>query len=396
MSNTVVSERLVTPQLVRVIGTTFVYFLAVGTLMPVLPRFVEGPLQGGDAAVGIVVGAFALTALLVRPWAGRWGDRRGRRILIVTGATIAAVSIAALAVVDTVVAATGLRLLTGVGEALFFVGATATVVDLSPSGRQGEAMSYFSLGIWAAVAVGPIVGELTLSDTHFGRVWVVTAGLAALAAILGLTLPRGHSDQRPAHRPLFHRDAIRPGLILLASVWGLAGFTAFVPLHALDTGLSGSSGVFLLYGAIMVAIRSFGAKIPDRLGPSVATRIALVTSAIGMFVMAAVPTAVGLFSGVFVFAVGQALAFPSIMLMAVQRAPAHERGAAVGTVSAALDLAFGLGGLSLGVIADFYGYPAVFAAAAVVAVTGLILMPLRPGKRLSRPVDQVAGEPEGA
>lgn len=396
MSNTTVTERMVTPDLIRVIGATFAYFLAVGALMPVLPLFVEGPLGGGDTAVGAVVGAFALTAVLIRPWAGRWGDRRGRRILIVSGAMVAAVSMAGLVFVDTVLAATLLRLLTGVGEALFFVGATAAVVDLSPEGRQGEGMSYFSLGIWAAVAVGPILGEVVLSGSRFDLVWMVTAALAILAAVLGLTLPETRSGTGRENGPLFDRNAVRPGLILLASIWGLAGFTAFVPLHALEMGMAGSSSVFLLYGAIMVTIRGLGAKIPDKLGPRRATSAALLASAAGLFVMALLPTTVGLYLGVSVFAVGQALAFPAIMLMAVRRAPAERRGAAVGTVSAALDLAFGLGGLSLGLVAESFGYPAVFAAAGLVAVAGMLLLPMRPKPRPRSHLDELAGDATSA
>lgn len=375
MNSTMPSRRVVTPQLLLVVGATFAYFVSVGALMPVLPRYVEGPLQGGDTAVGIVVGAFALTALMVRPWAGRLGDRRGRRMLLVGGASLAALSTLGLIVVDTVIAATLLRLFTGVGEALFFVGAATSVVDLSPAGRQGEAMSYFSLGIWAGVAVGPIIGEWALNGSRFDLVWLVAGGLAAMSALLSLASSGERQGSDPGNQPLFYRGALRPGLILLASIWGLAGFTAFVPLHALDVGMTGSSAVFLLYGVIMVTIRGFGAKIPDRLGPTRATRIALVTSAVGMFAMAFLPSAAGLFAGVAVFAVGQALAFPSVMLMAVNRVPADQRGAAVGTVSAALDVAFGVGGLSLGLIADSSGYPAVFALSALVALAGLLLMP---------------------
>ena len=50
-------------------------FLAIGAVLPVLPRYVHGPLGAGDVAVGVVVGAFAFTAVVGRP------DRRaaGRR-----------------------------------------------------------------------------------------------------------------------------------------------------------------------------------------------------------------------------------------------------------------------------------------------------------------------------
>ena len=106
--------------------------------------------------------------------------------------------------------------------------------------------------------------------------------------------------------------------------------------------------------------------------------------------VALLPTTVGLYLGVSVFAVGQALAFPAIMLMAVRRAPAERRGAAVGTVSAALDLAFGLGGVSLGLVAESFGYPAVFAAAGLVAVAGMLLLPGRPKSRPRSHLDGLA------
>ena len=55
------------------------YFTADGVLLPALPRYVEGPLGAGNVAVGIVVGAFSLSAFFLRPWTGRLSDRHGRR-----------------------------------------------------------------------------------------------------------------------------------------------------------------------------------------------------------------------------------------------------------------------------------------------------------------------------
>src|SRR5687767_4494610 len=68
---------------VLVVASALAYFIGLGILAPVLPRYVEDELNGGGAEVGIVVGAFALTAALLRPAVGRLGDRRGRRVLVV-------------------------------------------------------------------------------------------------------------------------------------------------------------------------------------------------------------------------------------------------------------------------------------------------------------------------
>ncbi len=55
-------------------AVTFCGLLAVGAVLPVLPRYVHGPLGAGDIAVGVVIGSYAITGLLLRPIAGRLAD----------------------------------------------------------------------------------------------------------------------------------------------------------------------------------------------------------------------------------------------------------------------------------------------------------------------------------
>ena len=84
---------LLTPQFAVVMLAAFAYFVALGALIPTVPRFVEDELGGGGVQVGVGVGSLAVTAALLRPWTGRIGDTRGRRVLAVSGATIVGVSI---------------------------------------------------------------------------------------------------------------------------------------------------------------------------------------------------------------------------------------------------------------------------------------------------------------
>ncbi|HYN36702.1 MAG TPA: MFS transporter, partial [Actinomycetota bacterium] len=79
-------QRVLTPLFLLIMLSTLAYFISVGALQPTLPRFVQGPLGGGDVQVGLAVGAFAFSAVLIRPFVGPIGDRRGRRLLIVLGA----------------------------------------------------------------------------------------------------------------------------------------------------------------------------------------------------------------------------------------------------------------------------------------------------------------------
>src|SRR3954467_13537073 len=74
-------EKLITPAFVCITTAAMAYFIAIGVLAPALPRYVEDELGGSGFEVGLAVGAFAVSAALLRPLVGRIGDARGRRVL---------------------------------------------------------------------------------------------------------------------------------------------------------------------------------------------------------------------------------------------------------------------------------------------------------------------------
>ncbi len=369
-------EKVISPVFLLVTFSTFAYFLAVGAIIPILPRFVEGPLSGGSVAVGLSVGAFGLTAVILRPWAGRISDRRGRRLLIMFGGLSVGVCIFGYALTDELWSLTALRLVTGIGEAAFYVGVASVVNDLAPDERRGEALSYFSLALFSGLAVGPIVGETLLEASGFDAVWYTIGTSSVIAGLAGLfvpdTRPPGTEDTR--YNRLLHPAALRPGTILASHIWSLATFSSFVPLYALQLGMSGSRFVFVVHSAIILSIRLFGARLPDVLGPQRAGTAALLSTMTGLGVMALWASPVGLFVATGIFSIGHALAFPAMMTLAVRGAPAAERGAVVGTFTSFFDAAFGIGAISAGTIASVLGYRGAFAGAALVALGGLALL----------------------
>lgn len=351
------------------------YFTADGVLLPALPRYVEGPLGGGDIQVGLVIGTFSLSAFFLRPWAGRVGDRRGRRILMVAGAALFATSVLGYLVATSTPVLAAMRLLTGAGEALFFVGALAANVDLAPPERRGEAFSFASLALYIGIGAGPFLGEAVIARWGFRAAWLTAIGLALVAMALSLRLPslRPEGEVEKRHR-LIHPAGLVPGVVLLAAILGMAGFLAFVPLYALDLGMGGAGLVLGLFSGIVVVIRSLGATIPDRIGAARAMRTALAVSAVGLAVMGTWRAPAGLVVGAVVLAVGVALFTPSLFSAAVEGIPANERGAVMGTTSAFLDLAFGLGPAILGFVAAAVGRPGTFLAGAAVAAAGLVVV----------------------
>ena len=377
--------RLMTPAFLALSAAVLVFFVSGAVFLPVVPRFTVGPLGGDDVAVGIVLGAFAVSSLLMRPFAGRLADRRGRRTALIAGAVITVVASFGHLVADSVPLLVTMRLLLGVGEALFFVAAFAAATDLAPPHRRGEALSLISLSLYLGLAIGPVIGETLLSWFGFAAAWIAASVIALAAIFLSWLAPEtlppeersaDHRDQR-----LLHRKGIEPGLLLLCGVWGMGPFFAFLPLLADQLKLGGAGTFFGIFAIIVVALRLAGARLPDRIGAPRLSGTALVVSAAGMLVAGLVPTFVGLLTGTVIFAVGIAFTFPAIMAMAVIGTPADERGAVVGTAGLFVDAAFGLSPAVLGLLAKSSGYPSTFLVSAVIAGVGAAwLLIRRPGQ----------------
>jgi len=369
-------DRLISPLFALITVAGLAYFLAIGSLLPVLPRYVEDVLDGGGFEVGLVVGAFAVSAALVRPAAGRLGDLVGRRTMAAGGAAIAAVSIVPLGLVKAVWFLVAIRLVTGLGEAGFFIGAATAAQDLAPDDRRGEAASFFSIAIYGGLAFGPTVGEYLYRHQGPGANWAFAAGGCAVASVLSSFVPRdlGRVADPPPRRGILHPAAVLPGSVLLLGLFGFTAFSAFVPLYVDEIGLDDAGPFFLLYGVIVLVVRIAGARLPDRLGPVRTSSIALVAIATGIATVAAVASVAGLWIGTVLLAIGMSLLFPALFTLAVNNAPSDERSHAVGTFSLFFDLSQGLGAPILGIVVTVTGAErSAFVAAAAVAVIGLIV-----------------------
>jgi MFS family permease len=363
-------------------AASLVYFIADGLTLPIYPVFVAGPLAGDDAQLGIVFGAFSVTALLLRPWAGNFADRRGRRPLLIGGAVMLTVAMLGHLAATTVELLIVMRLLLGASEAAFFVAAFTMASDLSEEDRRGEALSLVSLSLYAGIAIGPFIGELVLGQDRFALAWVAAAGLAVAATVVALRVPEtrpqsepGKAAQAPTHRYRFiHPGGIVPGLIVLAGTWGMAGFFVFAKPYGEGLGLSAVAPLFLLYAGIVIAIRAIMPWAPDRFGGRRLGLAALVAIITGLMVMGLVSSPIGLYLGTAVMALGVAFLPPAILTMAQVGVPALERGTLIGTASAFIDLGFGAAPVILGVVARGSGYPMTFLVSAGIGALGLALL----------------------
>lgn len=378
------ANQLITKPFVAVTAVTAAFFVYVGMLVPILPRFIEDELGAGELGVGASVAVFALAAVVMRPFIARLIARVGRRPVIQLGALIAGVAGLATVLVDALVPLLVLRGIAGVGEASLFVAAATLVADLAPADRRAEAASYFSVAVFGGLGVGPIVGEAVVGDQRFPLAFAVAGGAAVLAAVLATAIPdavdaadgAGHDDGERIGilRSLVHPAAVGPGIVLASGISAFAVFSAFLPDHAREVGLAGSGGLFALYSVVCLLLRLLGARLPERLGARTSVTIALTATATAVGLLAAVPEPWALWTAAAMIGVGQAFAYPPLMALTVNRVSERERPAALGSFTMFFDLGSIVGGLALGLVAEQLSKRAAFAGAVVLALFGLWVM----------------------
>jgi predicted MFS family arabinose efflux permease len=364
-------ERLLTAAFIRLTLADVAYFTATGVAIYTLPLWVTGPIGSDKSGAGLAFGAFAVSALILRPVAGRLADTRGRRPLLVGGALISAVGMLGTAYADNLVLVILLRLLLGVAEAAFFVASIATLADLAPPSRMGEATSYNSLGLYLGLAFGPPLAEMLVRTAGFSAAWYGAAALSLIAAVAAAGIKNLRSGVATGGRiRLIYWKAVPPALGFFASVVAMGALFAFGALQANAVGLMPASTPLFVYGLVVVAGRLSLARFLDRLPALMLGAAALVIIAGGLMIMAFWSAPLGMALGAAVFALGVTLSTPAFFFAIFATAQPSERGAASGTASVFLDLAMGGGPMLLGLAAQAGGIPFAFGLAAAVALAG--------------------------
>jgi MFS family permease len=354
-----------------VFAVTFCCLLAVGAVLPVLPRYVRGPLDTGDVAVGVVIGSYAITGLLLRPLAGRLADHRGRKLTVLIGTTLGAAGgfmyLLPLGVPGLVAA----RLVLGAGEGAVFTAGSAWIVDLAPEDRRGRVIGLYGLAVWGALSVGPLIGELLLHASGYTLVWLFAGAMPLAGAAIALRIP---DPYQPAplleheHHPLIAREAVRPGTALALASVGYACVAAFVVLHLDARGVGHGATAFGAFATMVVLTRLFAGDLPDRVGPArVATAAALV-EAVGLATIGLAHSLPVAIAGSLAMGAAFSLLYPSLSLLVVERVPENRRGAALGTFTAFFDAGVGIGAPLTGIAAALSDYQGAFLLSATIAL----------------------------
>src|SRR5919106_1451992 len=379
-----------------IFAVTLLALLSVGSVIPVLPRYVKGPLGEGDFVVGFVVGAFAFTGLAARPLAGHLADHRGRRLAVILGSLLAAVA-GRLFFLPAVPALVLSRFALGAGEGTLFTAGATWVVDLAPPERRGRIVGLYGLAVWTGLSLGPPIGDLLLRIGDYELVWAFATAAPLLGAAIASRLPDPHVPS-PGDEPrtLIARESLRSGLALGLGVVGYAAIAAFIILHLEQQGIGHGTLAFSVFAVTVVVTRLVGGDLPDRIAPVRCAAAAAAIEALGLMVIALSPSLPATLVGACAMGAAFSTLYPSLLLTVVDRVPESRRGSAVGTFTAFFDIGVGLGGPLTGAAVALGGaYSAAFWLAAACASASAVVIATQI-RRASPATTAAAASPAGS
>ncbi len=376
MSQSPVHERLWGRDYVLTLLTTFSFFASVFYLTTPLPEYVDE--IGGEAwEVGLIVGAFAVVPLGLRPYVGRWSDRGGRKRLVRVGLVVMALSVIPMAASEEILVLLALRLVQGIGVSMVPTSAMALIAAIVPPARRGEGVGFFGVAAGAAQMSGPIAGAWFASQWGFGAVFVI-AGVTAAAALLSIHFvdepPTSDKARVGRGGPLLPRRALFPSLVFFATTLAFTAVMIFLPLLGNERELGEVAFFFTVHGGASLVARPLGGRVSDRVGRVPVVTFGLVSMTIAMLLIASAQSfgwvlASGFFSGM-----GLGSTQTGLFALALDRVPYEQQGGATAVLQLAWDVAGIVAGLGFGLVATVAGVPAVFWSSAVIVAGAVVVL----------------------
>ena len=358
------------------------------SFLPFFPSLV-GELGVTDAHqraawAGVLFGAAPLAAAVMAPLWGTFGDRYGRKLMVVRSMFAITVFVGAMAFARSPWQLLGLRIAQGIFSG--FIAPSLTLVSIATSEeRQGRVTGALQAATSVGTIVGPLIGAAILSAAGTSGVFFFVSGASAIGGTLvGLFAVEDPGLRRNEGRlsvgsvfgtaardlaELASNPRLRSAVLLFTCVQFALGATnpsLELLVEELWDGdparIDGLTGTLfsMLAVAFIVATPVWG-RFGDRIGHERALRSSALLSAGALALHALAPAYAWLLAARIAFGFFSPGANAGAFGIAATETLAERRGAAMGAVFSARALASSIGALAGGALASWLGIRSLFA-----------------------------------
>jgi len=371
------NEQIWSRNFIFLVLSNFLMYITYYAILSALPIYLVTDLHATKAQVGVVVGAYTIASVLVRPFSGFTLDRFGRRIIFLLALVIYSFLFAGYLAALTIGSIILLRFAQGITWGFTTVSGSTIAADIIPASKRGEGIGYFALSTTMGMSVGPVIGLFI--GHHWGYTAVFVSGcvisLLSLACAYAVHLrKRFVVGKRITFRwsGLFDRNSVRPSLNVVITMISYGGLLSFGALYGREIGVQNSSLYFLILSVGIAFARLTSGKVFDKNGPGKLITLCMVLLIIGFPLLAMARSALLYYLSALVIGFGNGVIFPTFQSMVNNLADSQHRGAANSTLYTAIDLGMGFGMVMAGLVAQHISMPAIFWISGLVSAAGLL------------------------
>jgi predicted MFS family arabinose efflux permease len=368
------TQKIFTRDFVLSFFAQFAFSSVFFILIPTIPIYLSR-LGSKEAEIGVLVGVFSVSSLVLRPFVGRALLKIPERSFMIAGTLLYAFSSIVYLIAKPFWPLLFVRIFQGIGLALFATASFTLVTRISPEARRGQSIGYFYLAINIAFALAPSFGVAIVNLFDFPILFLVCTGLSLCSLFITLKLERTQIEslevQSIRNQPFVSREALPSSIMAFMGsiIWGAV--TAFLPLYALSHGVDNPGLFFAALAITLILARSLGGKIldiyarekvilPCLLAQIIAMSILIFSTTLPMFILVAV-----------IWGMGTAFFYPALVAYVIDLA-GPSRGPAIGTYMALSDFGAGMGSVIMGIILQLTNYPIMFLCLAFTGVINLL------------------------
>ena len=371
------NEKIWNRDFVLLILSNFLMYITYYAILSALPIYLVSDLHASKIQVGVVVGAYTIASVLVRPFSGFALDKFGRRTIFLSALIIYSLLFAGYLVAITITSIILLRFAQGLTWGFTTVSGSTIAIDNIPASRRGEGIGYFALSTTLGMSVGPIVGLYICHQWGYVAMFVsgCIISFISLACAYAVHFRKrflvGKRIQLNLNN-LFEKNSVRPSINVFITMIAYGGLLSFIALYGREIGIQNTSLYFLIFSIGIAAARITAGKVFDRRGPGKIITLCLILLIIGFPVLALAKNEVLFYLSAIIIGFGNGVIFPTFQSMVNNLAESKNRGIANSTLYTAVDLGMGFGMIMAGLIAQHISISAIFWIDSLVCAAGLI------------------------
>ena len=360
-------EPIWTKSFISLFITNIAVFIVFYGLVSALPLYTIGALGRTDEDAGLLMSAFLLSAIVVRPFTGKILDIAGKRKMLWIGLVFYLICTILYYFIEPFGVLLGLRFIQGIWFSIITTAGVSIAADIVPKARKGAGLGYFNMSTNLAVVLGPLIALSIIQSYSFDVLFIVMSLLMVVGVLTSVLAPadniksRNEVSRKLSIGDLFEKGALPVALLGSLIAFSYASVLSYLSIYAQEKDvLALASMFFLVFAAVMLLTRPYTGKIFDEKGAQYILIPGFIFFAIGLILLAYMNSGPQfLIAGAFI-GMGYGAIIPSLQTLAVQSTKHERSGYATATFFTFFDLGVALGSYVLGFVALYYGYKNVY------------------------------------